>query len=236
MTLFLFILTSIHSTLLSAQNQEVQDEINRQRDNSKDAWGNCLTSDTWILSDYSGSMEGYESRVFGAAQEIGNGILRENAKARIGVILFNDSQTLVQGLTNNKDELNDSLADFENVGAEGGTEIYRALLTTEYLQNRTEKSKYAQEQDFRKIIILISDGEDGKSEKSIIMSRHLKNSGWIIYSIFVHKNSVSEEQARDGGYRHLEKISGDFSPESAYVDSVLLDDLSNHFREKFSCM
>lgn len=179
-------------------------------------------------------MEGYESRVFGAAHEIGNGILKENAKARVGVLLFNDQQTVVQQLTNDKVQLNQSLDLFRNVGAEGGTQIYRAMLATEYLQNTTPTSRFSQDGDFRKIIILISDGEDGSSEKSLKVAQYLKAQGWIIYSIFVHRNDVSPEE--EGGYQFLKSISGNHIVGSSYVDSVLLDDLPRHFREKFTCI
>ena len=70
----------------------------------------------------------------------------------------------------------------------------------------------------------------------------MKKDGWWIYSIMANTSTadITQGEGRQffmDKYNLLKAVSGNpFDGESYYIDSILLKDLPQHFREKFSCM
>ncbi|MCB0273099.1 MAG: VWA domain-containing protein [Bdellovibrionales bacterium] len=231
------------SSLVFSQ-EESQNEAQQHYDMLSHAgWGNCLTSDIWVATDYSDSMEGYEEFVYQAARAIAKGLLKDNQRARLGIIGFNDEYKVVITPSNDLSMILRTAKEYKNLKAHGGTLMFKAFQAIDQIHDEIEKNPYADQPDYRKIIILISDGEDLRSEKTKEETMRLKmEKEWNIFSIFVHKEKQSYEteesfsRARSDSLTLLSEISGNSTEESSYVDSVLLEDLPDFFRNHFSCM
>ena len=203
-----------------------------------EAWGNCLQADVWVLVDYSSSMRGFEVFIAQALANIASGIIQENSNRRMGYIYFNDNPKLQLGLTTNIQVAYKNIESFSKIGASGGTQMNDGLTSVSANHIISPENKNAKSSDFKKIIILISDGQDIQDKDKILQtSNKLKNEGWWIYSIMATKEKDQEPLDENPYYQLLRGISGNpFDTEETYVDSILLADLPQHFNQKFSCM
>lgn len=202
-----------------------------------DSWGNCLQADVWVLIDYSGSMASYERFVAEALARIATGIIQENSPRRMGFISFDDSATLKLPLTNSLEQAYSAIKSFSRTPAKGGTEINNGLLSVTANHLISPPNKLSRSSEYKKILILISDGEDSSYDEIISTANKMKSDGWWIYSIMVGKKYHSEPLDQDPYFQLMKYISGNPNDnEEFYVDSILLSDLPEHFSQRFSCM
>lgn len=201
---------------------------------SEYGWGNCLTSDLWIVSDYSHSMSGYEHVVYDAAMAISKGILEENHGARVGLMTFNSYFHLVQDPTFDLDEMVDSIALCQNKEAKDGTLTFNALKGVAEAHASMDPHPMSTSPEYKKIILLISDGQDNQLQLSLEQAKRMKEDGWWIYSIYVHREYVNELTRLDD-MQFMMNMSGNEDPESMFFDTVYLTDMARYFTETFTC-
>lgn len=202
---------------------------------AQDGWANCLTGDLWVVADYSGSMQNFESYVFEATKAIAHGVLSNSGRTRIGFIVFNEGYQVIQGLSSDLKEINQTLKSMKNLKASGGTLIKNALLGTHLQQRSAIESRFFNESGFKQMLILISDGEDGDVDSTLEYSKSLKAEfDWWIFSIFV-KTNHHFNNTMNQDFEFLQSVSGNANEESWFIDSVILTHLPDYFREHFNC-
>jgi uncharacterized protein YegL len=218
-----------------------KDEIEIDIDSSAlaQSWGNCLQADVWVLVDYSGSMSGFEKFIAEGLVQITGGILGEETHRRMGFISFDDDPTLQLGLTSNLQDAYTSIKAFSKLSTRSGTDIKDGLISVSSNHLIAPKNENAKSSDFKKILILISDGDpENESVDDILKTAYrMKRDGWWIYSIMATKSQSTIPLDQNPYYKLLKDISGNPNdPEEFYVDSILLTDLPDHFKQRFSCM
>lgn len=213
-------------------------------------WSNCLVGDVYLTLDFSGSIDGYELYLWETAEAIASGLLKENKKARLGIIGFDSEAYVIQEPTDDLSTVLQTIADgkgknFINIQS-GGTDISSGLQGAYYLSNNIDPSKYADENEFTNFIILISDGGDGDGDNgkkgasfrqaTKRIAGKLKSNQWWIYSVFLPNHDTDDEQILY--FSFMRDVSGyyDHLKEYNLMDSVHLTELPTHFREFFSCM
>jgi len=198
------------------------------------AWGNCLVSDFWVAADYSGSIKGFESYIHDSVKVIADGVLKENQSLRLGYVTFNLTQKLVQRPTSDSQKILSAIEDHRGSQATGGTNIERALSYISEEQHKIPKIQDTEDLEFKKILVLISDGQDSKGSKAINKAKEMKDDGWWIIPIFL--DSYKNSQARQESFNFMQELSGSNYTTEKLIDSVALNELPEYFAKKFSCM
>lgn len=232
---------------LSAPSQETP-EINLPPLPEPTPWVNCLNADVWVLFDYSGSMSGFEMYSGLALKNIAGGILLGSSNTRFGAVAFNEGSYLVQPLTKDYSTAFKNITSYIKNRAEMGTDINQGLNAVANQEERSPPNQSVNDPNFKKILILISDGEDSEHEQlSIQTAQYLKQDGWWIYSIMADRVAVSTSrnnkpqnpwsEHQQHKMEFLKNISGNpISADSYYLDSILLTDLPDYFRKHFNCL
>ena len=222
---------------------EIEEEYNYDPTQPVQSWGNCLDADVWVIVDYSDSMSGYETLIASALKEIATGLLYEPTLRRLGLITFDYTPTVDLRLTSDFKTAMKQVIRLSKTSADNGTDIDKGLRQAREEQEKSKPNPNIKSNEFKKIIILISDGEDLSNDENIIKTAvEMKKDGWWIYSIMANTSTadITQGEGRQffmDKYNLLKAVSGNpFDGESYYIDSILLKDLPQHFREKFSCM
>lgn len=144
-----------------------------------------------IVIDNSGSMREKRDRVNKAALNL---VRASNPQDEVGVVNFNDEYYLDQDFTANINKLKEAL---EKVESRGGTALYDAVVATADHLKRNAKLQ-------RKIILVVTDGEDNASRESLeqAVRRLSEENGPTVYAIGI----LGEEKQRRAR-RALETIA-----------------------------
>ena len=211
----------------------------------KSPWVSCLNSDIFIVSDFSDSMSGYESLMTDAFQSIADGVLKENRRTRMGLVTFQFLATVEQKLTHDYSEFVEKIQDLRNRCAGNGTDIVHGLEEAALEYSKSPLSPTAELPDYKKIIILITDGEDSPKDAIVEYANKLKAQGWWIYSVMVYKKSnltipstpttIGMTQYTTTEEMMLKLVSGSPHSNKEYFSSVALENLPEYFSKFFSC-
>jgi len=133
-----------------------------------------------VLIDRSGSMQDKLDRVHAAAMTF---IRENNDDDETALVSFGDSVTVDQRLTANADKLSRALG---QIRATGDTALYDAILVaSEYLEREGTRDK--------KVLLVISDGEDNKSSNSLKqVLKTMKESKIIVYTIGLVRSRIGD--------------------------------------------
>lgn len=163
----------------------------------------CLNMDIVILGDYSGSVHKSEQYVIDAFESFAS-ITSEEKNIRVGLILFADEPEINIPLTKDLSTLLSASAPLREQNASGSTDINAAIEQAAILL-------YSQQNNSRKLIILISDGDitDGATpDQTIATARQLSILGVSICTVLI-KNSSSHPE-------FMKEISSGCYVESSY--------------------
>ena len=116
----------------------------------------CLKADILLISDWSGSISGYEHFICSALEAFVYGFDLSEYDIKIGLITFADSAYLEVPLTSNQRTLKSKLSLMSKEGAGGGTNMYSALEVM--IKEFKVPSKGHGRKQAEKIAIIISDG------------------------------------------------------------------------------
>lgn len=151
----------------------------------------CMDLDIMIVGDFSGSVQGHERYVIDAFNSFA-GIVNEEKNIRVGLILFADHPVTVMNLSKNIDSLILCTQRLREPTASGSTDIHSAI-------QKAANNLYAQDNNSRKLIILISDGQitSGGNEAQTIATAHsLSILGIGICSVLIKSASSQPEFMR----------------------------------------
>ncbi len=187
-------------------------------------WGNCLNGDVWIVFDISGSMADQEDTINNSVKLISGRIIESNPNARVGLWSFNDSAKIESELGHH------FLPNIESISASGGTNIGSALESVYF----HDKNSYG-DRSQKKIIILISDGEQNQLEgdkrystQTILADASKKKEEGFIF-ISIHLDSGT---SNSGDF--MKKLGTNLDGSQLYYKSSL-ENLPLFFQQ-FSCM
>ena len=145
-----------------------------------------------IVVDNSGSMREKRQKVNAAALNL---VRSSNQNDEVCIVNFNDEYYLDQDFTSNINKLRQGL---EHIEAKGGTALYDAVVATaDHLKKNAKLDK--------KVIFVVTDGEDNASSKSLEEAIRLlqEESGPTVYSIGI----LGEEEHPRRAKRALQTMS-----------------------------
>jgi VWFA-related protein len=149
-----------------------------------------------VLIDRSGSMQDKLDRVHAAAMTF---IRENNDDDETALVSFSDSVTIDQRLTAHTDKLNRALS---RIQANGDTALYDAILVaSEYLEREAQRDK--------KVLLVISDGEDNRSNNNLKqVLKVMKESNIIVYTIGMVRSRFGDYLVvGDGGRKPLQELA-----------------------------
>jgi Ca-activated chloride channel homolog len=149
-----------------------------------------------VLIDRSGSMQDKLDRVYAAAMTF---IRENNDDDETALVSFGDHVTIDQDLTADNDRLSRALS---RIQANGDTALYDAILVaSEYLEREATRDK--------KVLLVISDGEDNKSANGLRqVLKVMKESKIIVYTIGLVRSRIGDYLVYgDGGRKPLQELA-----------------------------
>ncbi|HMQ09890.1 MAG TPA: VWA domain-containing protein [Oligoflexia bacterium] len=201
-------------------------------------WGNCLNGDIWLLVDTSGSLNGREETLYSAVQTIASKLIQWNPETRVGLwefpIITNNRQTedesvLRVDLTRDKEAFNG----FWSKGY-GNENIAKALSNAFFYHNNTVTKDREEQENYQKILILISDGVDGDNhQRAQSYAQYIKSQGMGIISLHLVTEKASQHSTDINQF--MRSISGiPDKTEEAYFQTNL-ENLAQFFSATFGC-
>ncbi|MBR6786193.1 MAG: VWA domain-containing protein [Clostridia bacterium] len=140
-----------------------------------------------LVFDNSGSMSG--TNIEQAKEAVTGFIANVNPNVEVGLVRFDDTAEILCDVTTSTGQVTRAALD---INAAGGTDIDGGLLMSiEALKNKSGN----------KIVILLTDGEDGDTEGIIAASEQLKQNGIVAYA-------VGFDGARVETLNHITSITG----------------------------
>lgn len=155
----------------------------------------CLKVDIILVGDFSGSVGGYEKFVTDAFTAFIDKFNLSEEGVKIGMVYFDESAYLISPLTNNKDTLRNRF-DNSNPIAGGDTNLKDALMVS--FNELTENGR----QGYKRIIILISDGDAQDKEGAEIIARQVKSTGVMICGVLIVSGFSQNE--------YMKQVSSEF--------------------------
>jgi VWFA-related protein len=178
-----------------------------------------------IVIDSSGSMKDKYSRVLAAAIAL---VRASNPDDEICVVNFNDLLIKDQAFTNERAKLEGAL---ERIETSGGTAMRDALsATVDYLKTDGKRDK--------KVIVLVSDGNDNSSAKTTIedLYRFVRDSEVLVYSIgLLDEEDKGEAKKAKRVLDQLAEISGGFTyyPKSLAEVEQITPQIAHEIRNQY---
>jgi VWFA-related protein len=187
-----------------------------------------------IILDLSGSMESKIDRINSAARAF---IKASNRQDEVFLIGFNDEAELLQGFTNDIDEITDAL---DNAVVMGGTALYDAIYLGVEEARKGKKSK--------KTIVVITDGEDMDSVYSLNeLVASVQEADVQIFSVGFLNESRSEgifgglfkKSAVEKARKALQRISSETGGKAYFPEDVseihdIVSEIAHELRNQYS--
>lgn len=152
----------------------------------------CNNIDIIVVGDYSGSVHKNERYVMDAFASFA-AMASEESNIRVGLILFNENPEVVVSLCKDQQLLYSSSVELRKRNASGSTDIESAI-------QLAANTLYTEQNNSRKLIILISDGditEGGSDEQAIYTARQLSVLGVGICSVLIKDASSRPELMKE---------------------------------------
>lgn len=128
----------------------------------------CLQMDIMLLGDFSSSVYGYEAFVSGALSEFVNQFDLSEDGIKIGAVTFTSTGNLICPLTSNKTLLKNKVDSLQFFRSSGSTNMLSAI--------KVAVNQFATNgrQDYKKMIIIISDGEPDAEDEVLKLAKEIK--------------------------------------------------------------
>lgn len=175
---------------LNQENNEVTMQLNFQSRESKVIKENTeiiflIDNSTSMNSRIGNSNDTRKIRVTNSTKELINNISNNNSNTKMGIVYFSSSATILQGLTNSKEQLLSACNNFENQSTLGSTNMIEGI--------NLAKSNFSSDSS-NKILVLLTDGIPSNSEQAVKDS--LKDEGiYIITTLVGLENATDTEKA-----------------------------------------
>ncbi len=155
----------------------------------------CLQASVALTIDYSGSEDGNEPLLVGAAYEFVESLPISESEIRLSIITFNNWPYLWSTMTGSRDTLISALGRLSQFGSYGDTRLYGGLsdASMEFARDTREVIK---------ILIIISDGEISDMTASIELLQEIKDT-WATTVYAIQIGGGIE------GYANLKRLAGD---------------------------
>src|SRR5262245_24829133 len=181
-----------------------------------------------VLIDRSGSMQEKLDRVYAAAMTF---IRENNDDDETALVSFGDHVTIDQDLTANTDKLSRALS---RIRANGDTALYDAILVaSQYLEREGTRDK--------KVLLVISDGEDNKSANGLKqVLKMMKESKIIVYTIGLVRSRIGDYLVYgDGGRKPLQELAevtggASFFPKNINDVEAICTKISRDLRSQYT--
>ncbi len=169
--------------------------------NTPKKYDNCLQLDIVLLGDYSGSMAGHEKEITQAFNEFIDQLPLSETSIKMGLITFANKGTLITNLTSDKDQIKNDINGLNQIQAGGSTNMADGLYLAfnELISNGRK--------DYKKMVIVVSDGAPMNPEKTMTVINQLKLSNVGVCGIFIRSYM--------GDPQFMKSITSDF----CYVES-----------------
>ncbi len=165
----------------------------------------CLQIDLLLIGDLSQSVHGFEPFISRAFTQFSDQFDLGEESLKIGVITFSDDARVIVPLTSEAAVLKTGLT---HIGtAEGGTNMI-----TSFYKAVDEFAEHGRP-GFRKLIIVVSDGDVTSPEQTLAISHMLRNSQIQICSVLIKSIDQKDE--------FMESISSDCYVKSNYESLIV---------------
>lgn len=161
----------------------------------------CNEMDVVVLGDFSGSVRGQEEFVIDAIGTFASTVTTQTV--RVGVVLFNDDSRVISELSNDSAQILQNLFEYRDANASSGTDIESALLMGVNLLMTGQSSR-------KKMIILISDGDDSNQDNILIAIKQINSIGIGVCGVLIN-DSVSKPE-------FMKEVTSGCYVESDYVN------------------
>lgn len=153
----------------------------------------CLQIDVMLLGDFSSSVDGHETFVAGAMAEFANKFELDENGVKVGMIGFTNNAILIAPLTADSSLINYGLKKFakSNYDNGGSTNLFTSLDAAGeqfYLNGRPL---------YRKLIIIICDGNPDRPTDVMSLAQKLKDNNIRICSVLIKANNHDATYMKD---------------------------------------
>lgn len=150
----------------------------------------CLQMDIMLLGDFSDSVNGHESFIIDAFREFTNKFDLADDGIKIGAIAFGSDVKLVSPLTSDRTELTNGIDILVGNSPTGNTNLKDALILAydQLIKNGRD--------DYRKMIIIISDGEPDYPNETLTIAYQIKGANIGICTVLILGDRISPETLR----------------------------------------
>ncbi len=147
----------------------------------------CNDLDIIVLADYSSSVDGNEKFIYSAISSFERGLDISPDNVNLGVVVFNNYSEVICPLEGNLKEINDRIALLSDYLASGTTNLSSALYSAFDEFNTRGREGY------KKIVIVISDGQPDSPEDTYKITQQLKLVGIEIFTIMINDEVSNPE-------------------------------------------
>ena len=165
-------------------------------------------------------------KVTNSTKELINNISNNNSNTKIGIVNFSSSATVLQGLTNSKEQLLSACDNFRNQNPSGSTNMIKGI--------NLAKSNFTSDSN-NKILVLLTDGIPSNSEQAVKDS--LKDEGiYIITTLVGLENATDAEKATINNiFGSVENPVADkfYNISDSEIEKTIIQNIYNKIVEKF---
>jgi len=151
----------------------------------------CAKLDIMLIADMSGSVDGYQGYIYDALFDFANNLELDENGIRIGLTVFNYTDTILYHLDDNKPKLIQAIHTIKSTSADGGTYLYTTLqhTTQEFIKRGRQDSKW--------IVIIITDGNPAQLFDVVKEAKRMHSLGIMIFGVMVESKEENESALRD---------------------------------------
>lgn len=150
----------------------------------------CNNLDIIVLADYSGSVKGHERFLHKAISTFSEGLDISPDNVNLGIVTFNAYSEVLCPLEDDRRELGDRIALLANYEGEKTTNLSSAFYSA-----FDEFSTHGRE-GYKKIIIVISDGQPDYPEDTYKAAEQVKMVGIQIFTILIQDGIANSDYMR----------------------------------------
>ncbi len=170
----------------------------------------CLQLDIILIGDLSASVRGHEDFIQIAFHTFAKQFELSEETVKIGLIEFGSDSYLKCHLTSDSELLHSSIADMNY--ASGTTNMISAF------QMALDEMVLNGRHGYKKIIILVSDGEPDSPDQTRLIARQLQIGGVNIYGIAINSARIDENFMSEVSYQYLRSDFESLSNEIKKLD------------------
>ena len=135
-----------------------------------------------ILADYSGSVQGSEKFLYNSISSFEKGLDISEDNVNLGIVVFNSYSEVICSLESDPREIRDRIELLSTYVAGGTTNLSSALYSA--FDEFATKGR----DGYKKIIIIISDGQPDYGDDTYKVAQQVKSLGMQIYTILIDNN------------------------------------------------